>query len=255
MQAKKQFGQNFLTRDHFAIVMADAAEMTSKDVVIEIGPGKGVLTQILLERAKKVIAVEKDRDLIPLLKERFSADIKKKKLELVEIDAREYISKGKYKVVANIPYYITGEIIRQFLESKDQPQSLTLMVQKEVAERILARDGKESLLSLSVKAYGTPSIVAKVPAGNFSPPPKVDSAVLHVANISKVFFKGMSEKDFFDILHAGFAHKRKLLIGNLSNIFPREKLETVFSKLSLDKKIRAEDVPLHSWKKITEALS
>lgn len=254
MKAKKQFGQNFLTRDHFAIVMADAAMVSAQDTIIEIGPGKGVLTKILLERAKQVTAVEKDRDLIPVLQEKFKNEIQNKKLELNEIDAREFISKGKYKVVANIPYYITGEIIRQFLESKDQPQSLTLMVQKEVAERILARDGKESLLSLSVKAYGTPGIIAKVPAGNFSPAPKVDSAILHIAHISKEFFKDMNEKKFFEILHAGFAHKRKLLIRNLSQLFPREKIEKIFSKTSLDIKTRAEDISLGDWKKITEAI-
>ena len=184
MKAKKNLGQNFLTRDHYAIIMAEKAMVGQKDTVLEIGPGKGILTAILLKKAGHVIAVEKDPELVVFLKERFANEIKKQKLTLVSGDIFTYhLPPITYKLIANIPYYITGEIIRHFLSNDKQPQSLTLMVQKEVAERIVARNKKESLLSLSVKAYGEPEIVARVSAGNFFPKPKVDSAIIHIAGI------------------------------------------------------------------------
>lgn len=255
MKPKKNLGQNFLTQDHFAHVMADAGETKDTDTIVEIGPGKGMLTRILLEKAKKVIAIEKDPELVDVLKERFKEEIKNKKLQIVEGDVREFSAKGKYKIVANIPYYITGEILRHFLEAKNKPASLTLMVQREVAERILARDQKESVLSLSIKAYGTPQIIAKVPAGNFFPKPKVDSSILHVGDISKNFFKKINEKRFFEIIRAGFAHKRKVLMRNLETLGARhETLEKIFQKENIPPLSRAEDITLARWKKIAEAL-
>lgn len=255
MKPKRNLGQNFLTQDHFAHVMADAGEVANGDTVVEIGPGKGILTRILLEKAKRVVAVEKDRELVTILEERFKREIKNKKLKIISGDVRDFSIKGKYKVIANIPYYITGEILRHFLEAKNKPTSLTLMVQKEVAGRILARDGKESVLSLSVKAYGTPQIIAKVSAGNFFPKPKVDSSILHIGGISERFFKKINEKKFFDIIHAGFSHKRKVLVRNLETLgFKRKMLEDVFQKENIPILSRAEDITLLEWNKITGAL-
>lgn len=231
--------------------MSDAAEIDTKDTVLEIGPGRGILTGVLLSRAHKVIAVEKDKELVALLEEKFAKEIESGKFSLIHGDIREYQLKGNYKVVANIPYYITGEIIRYFLSTENQPKSITLMIQKEVADRIIAKDNKESLLSLSVKAYGEPHFITKVAAGNFFPKPNVDSAILHIENISKKFFDGISEEKFFEVLHAGFAHKRKVLIQNLTSLgTKRERLEKIFFESKIPPKVRAEDLSLAEWQKL-----
>jgi 16S rRNA (adenine1518-N6/adenine1519-N6)-dimethyltransferase len=218
MQAKKSLGQNFLMHAAIAERIADSAQIAKTDTVLEIGPGTGMLTRPLLARAKKVIAIEADGELFALLQKEFADAITAKKLELIHGDIRELdfaILPRKYVVVANIPYYITGEILRSFLEAARQPSSMTLLVQKEVAVRIV-RSKKESLLSLSIKAFGTPSYEFTVPSGAFRPAPKVDSAVLRIRDISRKNFKSRAEEaKFFELIHAGFAHKRKLLAGNL----------------------------------------
>lgn len=260
MRPKKQLGQNFLTRDHYAKVMVEAADINEKDVVLEIGPGKGILTGVLLLQAKKVIAIEKDRELISFLQEKFKKEIGTGKLEIINEDILKFIPlrftlhASRYTLVANIPYYITGEILRHFLTAKNQPKSLTLMVQKEVAERIVAKDGKESLLSISVKVYGEPKIIAKVGAGNFYPKPKVDSAIIHIENISREFFKNISEERFFEIVRTGFSHKRKMLAGNLV-AFGKKQVAKAFQKAKLSPKIRAENVSLEQWGELTKQLS
>ena len=257
MKPKKQLGQNFLTRDHYAKVMTDAAKVEKNDTIVEIGPGKGILTDILLSRTKKVIAIEKDRELLPFLEEKFQKEIKSGKLKIINEDilkftpSRYTLDVTRYKVIANIPYYITGEILRHFLTAKKQPQSMTLMVQKEVAERIIAKNGKESLLSISVKVYGEPKIAARVGAGNFYPKPKVDSAIIHIDNISRDFFKNISEEKFFKILHAGFSHKRKMLAGNLA-AFGKKQVAEAFQKAKLSPKTRAEDVSLEEWEVVAK---
>jgi 16S rRNA (adenine1518-N6/adenine1519-N6)-dimethyltransferase len=219
--AKKHLGQNFLKSKPALHAMCEAGGVNEKDIILEIGPGKGALTEKLLEKAGVVIAVEKDIDLFNFLQEKFRGEIKSGKLILIKDDildfnpATYYLLPTTYKVIANIPYNITGAIIKKFLSCNEQPQTMVLLVQKEVAERIVARDGKESILSLSVKAYGTPKYIMKVGKRFFSPEPKVDSAILLINNISKNFFDKISEEAFFEIIKAGFAHKRKVLIANL----------------------------------------
>ena len=223
--AKKSLGQNFLTSESAVDTIIDAGDVTGDDIVLEIGPGKGMLTKKLLIFAGKVIAIEKDTTLVEFLKEKFVNEIKNNKLDLVERDILDFdpeileFYKEPYKLVANIPYYITGQLIRKFLETTNQPSLMVLMLQKEVALRIVARDkrsfdsaqGKESILSISVKAYGKPKYIQMVKAGSFSPKPKVDSAILLIDNISKEFFEDFSEEDFFKMVHAGFKSKRKKL--------------------------------------------
>ena len=170
-------------------------------------------------------------------------------------EAEGIVLPGGYVVAANIPYYITGEIVRQFLETPAQPRAMALLIQKEVADRIVARGGKESILSLSVKAYGTPKIVAKVSRGNFSPPPSVDSAILLVGDISKQFFGDLDEKIFFKVVKAGFASKRKFLSSNLAVPFGKDAVLRAFEACGLSGKVRAEDVPLPEWKKLAQELS
>ncbi|MFA6430612.1 MAG: 16S rRNA (adenine(1518)-N(6)/adenine(1519)-N(6))-dimethyltransferase RsmA [Candidatus Paceibacterota bacterium] len=256
--AKKSLGQNFLKNEGVLQKIAEAGEISANDIILEVGPGEGALTQKLLEKAGKLIAVEKDHRLISILEEKFAKKISENKFQLFEGDILEDgaekwgIENGKFKIIANIPYYITGQFFRKFLSGPINPTQIIVLVQKEIADRIIAREGKESLLSISVKAYGIPSMVAKVSKGSFVPAPKVDSAVLLIDNISKDFFKVFSEEKFFEILKAGFAHKRKMLLGNLKEYFNNTELSTIFLKLDFNEKIRAEDLKLEDWKKLVE---
>ncbi len=242
IKAKKSLGQNFLKSKSAVRQILTAANLLESDTVLEVGPGKGVLTEGLLESGANVLAVEKDDRLIEFLNEKFPKEISNGQLQIINQDILDFnpdfLSKTPYKLVANIPYYITGALIRKFLESDHQPEKMVLMLQKEVAKRIVANDKKESLLSISVKVYGTPKYIDTVPARYFSPAPKVDSAILQISNISKKLFEEnkITEEKFFGILKAGFAHKRKLLKGNLG--FLPEKVDPL---------ARAEDITLATW--------
>ena len=255
MKAKKSLGQHFLRSERALSSIVDAAELSPHDTVLEIGPGQGVLTEKLLSHSLQVIAVEKDDGLYEFLKERFGEEIGAGKLILVHEDILDYkLPTTTYKLVANIPYNITGAILKKFLSADHQPQTAVLLIQREVAQRIVARDGKESILSLSVKAYGRPRYVEMVRAGSFSPVPKVDSAILAVEDISKEFFEGFSEQNFFSLVRAGFSSKRKKLATNLQAIFEKDKIGSVFSRLELDSNTRAEDVPIETWQKLAQIL-
>ncbi len=264
MRAKKSLGQNFLTSKGVVGDIMTAAELSAKDTVLEIGPGKGFLTEELLKKAGKVIAIEKDDRLIDLLKEKFSEEIKAGKLTLVHGDilnlvngedsisiiSRYKLDTSEYKVVANIPYYITGQILRLFLESDAQPEKMVLMVQKEVAKRIVAHDEKESILSISIKVYGTPKLIKKVPARYFSPKPKVDSAILLIKDISKKLFKNKKEEEFFKLVTSGFSQKRKKLVNNLSTNYKnykKGKIEELFDICDIKLNTRAEKLSVNKW--------
>ncbi|MFZ2205666.1 MAG: 16S rRNA (adenine(1518)-N(6)/adenine(1519)-N(6))-dimethyltransferase RsmA [Minisyncoccia bacterium] len=279
-KAKKSLGQNFLKSEPALRAIVEAGDIIPTDIILEIGPGKGALTEKLLEKSCTVIAVEKDRDLIETLTEKFSEEIVTKKLVLIRGDILELnleiilkdialksiaeadgpsiaISQQgnmcgfqsnilqDYKIIANIPYNITGAILKKFLTTEHQPETMVLMVQHEVAKRIVARDGKESILSISVKAYGEPKIIMKVPARYFSPAPKVDSAVIAIKNISRKNFLrqglgGINEGKFWEIVKAGFAHKRKKLSKNLADAGVK------YKKTELGNK-RAEELKLEDW--------
>lgn len=257
MRAKKSLGQNFLMHARTAERIADGALISKEDTVLEIGPGTGMLTKPLLARAKRVIAVEADGELAQQLRETFAIEISEGTFELIEADIRAFdptTIQQPYKLVANIPYYITGEIIRTFLTTKNKPSSMTLLVQKEVAERI-ARAKKESLLSIAVKTYGTPKYLFTVPRGAFVPAPNVDSAVISITDISAPFASSTEEDRFFEILRAGFAHKRKFLANNLAEVAEKEAVETAFSAESVSAKARAEDLTLQTWKELAKRLS
>lgn len=249
VRAKKALGQNFLKSEQALREIIKAGEIKKEDLVIEIGPGKGALTARLLENSDHVIAVEKDRDLISFLQEKFKEEIENKKLTLLEEDILEYkIKENPYKIIANIPYNITGAILKKFLTEENQPDLMVLMVQNEVAKRIVARDAKESILSVSVKAYGEPKLIMKVPARYFSPAPKVDSAVIKISNISrKLFNNEVNEEKFWGVIHAGFAHKRKVLISNLKNYDKETNWTAIFQELNISLKTRAEDVSISTW--------
>jgi len=256
-QTKKSLGQHFLTSNIVPTWMCDAAEVTKKDLILEIGPGTGVLTRELLLRGARVIALEADARAIAVLQETFADEIASKRLIVYHVDVRETafsdipeLHDHTFKVVANIPYYLSGMLFRTLLEGPLQPSTLVFLIQKEVAKRItssLIRKEKESLLSFSVKVYGTPTYVRTVSRGHFSPSPKVDSAIVSVQNITRNNFKELDPAFFFKLLHLGFGQKRKQLLGNLSKEFDRNTLINVFSTLSLLVSTRAEDVPLDIW--------
>ena len=264
--AKKSLGQNFLRSKGALRAIVEAGKVVKGETVLEIGPGRGALTEFLLASGARVIAIEKDDSLIPFLENKFAKEIASKRLKLIHGDVLEMGAKKilrrsdlqsglevgppSYKLIANIPYYITGIVIRKFLEEKIQPQMMVLLLQKEVAERIVARDGKESLLSIAVKSYCNPKYIMKVKRDAFSPTPNVDSAIVAFENVSKKFFteNKISEEEFFTLVCTGFAHKRKKLSGNLKDI--REKLNPEIFDQIKDK--RAEEIPLLLWQKLWE---
>ncbi len=260
MKAKKSLGQHFLKSERALREIVAAGNVGPQDVVLEIGPGQGALTKGLVERAKKVVAIEKDRELIPLLTETFAPFIREGRLEIMEADVLSFtpsvlLLSASYKLIANIPYYITGAIIEQFLSATHQPKQMVLLVQKEVAERMVAKDKKESVLSCAVKAYGTPRLVAKVPAGAFAPAPNVDSAIISIENISREFFKDLDEKRFFEVLKAVFGMKRKQIGGSLTDhVTDRTRALSALSLAGIDPKARPEDLALSDWKRLIQAL-
>ncbi|MEK7569086.1 MAG: 16S rRNA (adenine(1518)-N(6)/adenine(1519)-N(6))-dimethyltransferase RsmA [Patescibacteria group bacterium] len=275
IRAKKSLGQNFLNSKAVARDIVRAAEIYGGatsinlevappdfgDMVLEIGPGKGFLTGELLASGARVVAVEKDDRMIPLLSEKFADEITRGQFTLIHGDILKFDPKtyklkpNSYKLIANIPFYLTGHIIRTFLEAESKPERMILMVQKEVATRIVARtkkpfdsaQGKESILSIAVKAYGTPKLIKKVPARYFTPAPKVDSAILAITNISgKNFPDKNAEKVFFEIVRAGFAHKRKILAGNLKEIYGGRTSE-ILREAGIAENARAENLSLDQW--------
>ena len=274
LYAKKSLGQHFLNSKHVLKQIIDAADIKKGETVLEIGPGTGVLTEALLETGAKVISIEKDGRAIELLRIKFEVASQSGRLKVIEGDILEenftaidqnskeistnnkdesVLENGKYSITANIPYYITGAILEKFLEHEPRPNKMVLLVQKEVAERIVTKDAKESILSISVKAFGTPELVAFVPRGAFTPPPTVDSAILSISNISDRHFieKNVDIPKFFAVLKAGFAHKRKYLIRNLEAIIEKDKLTKGWESQKFDTKVRAEDVSLDQWLEIS----
>jgi 16S rRNA (adenine1518-N6/adenine1519-N6)-dimethyltransferase len=254
-----KLGQHFLKNAYYAHVLAQSLGAMPGETIVEIGPGKGILTKELLKTGARVVAIEKDEELLPVLQTVFKTEIASGALEIIMNDIREVMPEsigltGKsYTLGANIPYYITGEIIRQFLSTTAQPRTIALLVQKEVAQRIISK--KESLLSLSVKAYGVPRIATKVAAGNFSPAPKVDSAILVIEHISHNRFTDVSEKIFFEVLHAGFASKRKQLLNNLGEKYGKEKAAKVLLDCGINPKTRAEELNVDQWIQISKNLA
>ena len=250
---KKSLGQHFLKSEKALSSIVEAGKISKDDLILEIGPGSGILTEKLLQTGAKVIGVEKDDELFEILEEKF----KGKNAEFIHQDILHFdISKysTNYKVIANIPYNITGAILQKFLSGQNPPKLMVLLVQKEVAERIVARDGKESILSISVKAYGTPRYIERVLAGSFVPPPRVDSAIISIEGITKYFFEGFSEKEFFRMVKAGFRSKRKKLLSNLGELFGKNEVRKAFEILNLPEFSRAEEIPVEIWQKLAQIL-
>lgn len=263
IEAKKTLGQHFLRSDKAVREIVEAGKVVPGDIILEIGPGEGVLTSALLSKGARVIVIEMDVRCIPILHERFAQEEKEGRFQILEGDVRDpilletlfsktYLGDKPYKLIANIPYYITGLLFRMFLETTApvrQPTTMVYLIQKEVAEQLVGKGGKLGNLALAAMLYGTPRIVAKVPKGAFLPPPKVDSAIIAIEDISRKNIVGFSEHTFFTLTHAGLGNRRKMLLANLVNTLQIERkvLEDIFEKADIDRKIRAEDLELSSW--------
>jgi len=253
---KKKFGQNFISDKNLLGAIASDAEITPDDEVLEIGAGAGSLTAVLSERAKKVVSFEIDKD----LKEHLSS-LNLKNVEFVfddfmEADMQKIDSMfiKDYKVVANLPYYITTPIIFKLLEQSTKIKSLTIMVQKEVAERVCAKAGGKDygILSVMTQFYSTPNITRIIGRQMFFPVPNVDSALLSI-KLKRQKFEGVENKSFSKFVKACFSMRRKTLLNNLSTIYPKEKLKNVLGEETLKK--RAEQFTLNEFVDIYKKLS
>ena len=247
-------GQNFLISEMVLDTIIKTAAINKEELILEIGPGLGSLTERLVKDSKKVIALEIDQDfqkVLNKLEKKYSnleiiwQDI----LSLTNEQLRKILSVARlkdYKVVANIPYYLTSKLINKFLNFKKQPLSMTIMVQKEVAQRLAAEE--QSLLSLSLSFYAQVEIITIVSKEKFFPSPQVDSALIHINNIHPWLY-AEEENELWKLIHKGFAHKRKKLINNLKkdSIFKKEQLIKIFKDLNLDKNIRAQDLSKENW--------
>lgn len=250
----KSYGQHFLIDKNVLQKIAAAGEITSKDCVLEIGAGLGILTEELIKEAGQVLSFEIDARLMAGLQEKFS---QAKNLELKNEDILSWdlnsLSCPKYKMISNIPYNITSKILEKFLMATNKPQTIVLLVQKEVAERICAPAGEKSFLSVMVQYFGQPEILQIVKATAFDPPPQVESAILRISQIASRL-PPQQEKNFFRLVKVGFSQKRKMLKKNLKSIFSEVLLKKSFAEINLNTEARAEEVSLANWLKLAEKL-
>jgi 16S rRNA (adenine1518-N6/adenine1519-N6)-dimethyltransferase len=262
---RKRLGQSFLTDPHALNRIVAAADLTSDDTVLEIGAGLGTLTQALAERAGRVVAIELDDGLVRILHEQL-ADLPNVEIihgDVLRIPRQGFQNLG-YKLVANLPYYITSAVLRHFLEREPRPRIMVVTVQREVAERIVAKPGGMSLLAVSVQFYGAPRIVTRIPPGAFYPPPKIDSAVVRIDVAEQptvVLGAGEGEtgdaRAFFRVVRAGFSQKRKTLRNALSAglRLPPAEVEAALNAAGIDPRRRAQTLGLQEWADLTAALS
>ena len=254
MKAKKSFGQNWLKDDKVIEAIIKSANISDQDTILEVGPGLGALTQQLIKTKAKIVAVEADVDLVPRLQRMFqdSSNFQLEQADILKYD-HSFLPKG-YKVVANIPYYLTSKLIRNFLESSNKPSEMTLMVQKEVAERIVAKPGAMSVLSFSVQYYATAQVVLNVPKEFFEPIPKVDSAVIRIVLLAKPLF-GADSKKLFRLVKAGFGEKRKMLRNSLSgglNI-TTDHADQLLLAAGISSTARAQELSMQDWHSLLQS--
>ena len=261
VKAKKSLGQNFLTDASVAGRILEAAAIGAGDQVFEIGPGMGALTGRLLAEQARVVAVELDHALVTRLEKEFehSEGLSILEQNVLDMDVNAYLrasgfGDGKYKVVANIPYYITAPIIRMLLSLTVQPERIVLMVQKEVAERLAAAPGKTSLLSVMAQYYADVELVFVVPKESFDPVPKVESAVVRLTPTR--MFDAEADRKFVRVARAGFAARRKTLANNLSSSFqlPKADAERMLADTGLAANVRAQELSIAEWEKLAERI-
>lgn len=268
----KKFGQNFLIDRSVLRKIITIANLQSKDVILEIGPGTGILTQGLAKGVKEVIAIEKDPKMVQILQET-TKNLKNVKIvqgDILKLNTKNYKLKTKnYKLVANLPYYIVSPVIRKFLENKYPPKLMILMTQKEVAQRIIAKPPNMNLLAVSVQFYAKPEIVSYISKKSFWPQPKVDSAILRITPERSQQRPGLCNL-FFKIVRAGFSQPRKQLINNLTRLnfssknlsgpvkipeTDRQKIENWLLKNKIRPSQRAETLSVQEWLKLTKTFN
>lgn len=251
MRPNKAFGQNFLVDRAVLMKIIEAADIEADEEILEVGAGTGVLTRELARRARRVVAVEMERDMLTLLA-RTTGDFKNVEViarDLLFLDPVEVFGQAPYKLIANLPYYITAPTFRHFLESANPPRVLVVMVQQEVAQRIVAGPGDLSVLGVSIQFFGQPRIVARVPAGAFYPAPKVDSAILRVDVLSKAPLSPTEREGFFRVVQAGFSERRKQLHNSLTHglHYKNEVIRGWLAAASIDASRRAETLSIEEW--------
>lgn len=252
---KKSLGQHFLHDRRIVQRIVDLADVAETDLIIEVGPGLGIMTQELARRAHRVIAVEKDSLLVLGLRARMPANVEIVEADAIEVDYAN-LSKGRpYKFVANLPYNVANRIVRTVLESGQPPESLTIMVQREVAERMTAHPPDMSLLSLAVQFYGDPRIGFRVGRGAFMPPPTVDSTVVRIDTRDPLLPKS-EWAEFFGLARHAFQHRRKQLAGTIANAldFPRDRVRDVLKDIGASPDARPEQLDLNQWIMLYRAL-
>lgn len=259
---EKTLGQNFLRDKRILPRILATAEVSPDDTVIEVGAGLGVLTRALAERAKRVVAVEVDQRLIPIL-ERLLSDLTNVKLvhaDILKVSPSALLapeSPPHYKVVANLPYYITSPTLRHFLEAERKPTRMVVMVQREVAERIIAKPGEMSLLAVSVQFYARPKLIARISRHSFYPPPEVDSALVCLDLYETPPYDVPEPRVLFEIVRAGFGQRRKQLRNSLAVGLglSTEQAVKLLNNCGIDPTHRAEDLSLEEWACLSRALA
>lgn len=256
-RTNKGLGQHLLISRKALDEVVEAAELSPDDNVLEVGAGTGVLTVELARRARRVVAVEMDRVILPILSEVVEPypNVEIIPRDLLTVRPEEVFGEEPYKLVANLPYYITALILRHTLEARNRPSRLVVMVQREVAERMTAAPGEMNLLGLSAQFYGTPRIVAQVPATAFYPRPKVDSAVVRIDLFPQPALEGPAREFFFALARAGFAEKRKQLHNSLErnlHLAP-EQVMGWLAACAIDPERRAQSLSLDEWLALTRA--
>ncbi len=251
MPTNKSLGQHWLHDRDILAEIADAAELTLTDTVLEIGPGLGTLTSEILRQANNVVAVEFDSELARKLPGQFPG----KNLTVVNHDILTYdldTLPAGYKVVANVPYYITSKIVQKLMTAKNKPSIAVMLVQKEVAERIAAKPGDMSILAVSAQIYATAELGIKVPAKYFTPPPKVDSQVIILKTRDEPFVAAEDERALFRVVKAGFSAKRKKLRSSISAglAISKPAAEELLRHANIDPEQRAEDLSLEDWRRL-----
>lgn len=251
MRPSKSFGQNFLVDRSVLGQIIEAAELRASEQVLEVGAGTGVLTRELATRSRRVVAVELEQDMLTLLAEttRTYPNVEILARNLLYLDPQEVFGAEPYKLVANLPYYITAPTFRHFLESANPPRLLVVMVQYEVAQRMVAGPGDLSLLGVSVQFYGRPQIIARVPARAFYPAPKVDSAILRVDVHEQVPLTPRERNSFFRVVQAGFSEKRKQVHNSLARGLHRkdEEIRGWLASAGIEASRRAETLSIEEW--------
>ena len=261
LRARKELAQHFLVDEEVLKLVVSTARLTPADIVIEVGPGLGVLSAELARQAGRVLAIELDNKLAAILQQTLASfdNVTIINQDVLKIDPATLLREQKvkipletdagYKVVANLPYYITSPVLRHFLEASLKPQTMVVMVQKEVAESIAAAPGQMSLLSVSVQFYGRPTIVSQVPAGSFYPPPEVDSAILKIDVYSQSPVPVTDLKSFFDLVRAGFTASRKQIVNSLARglQLPKSAVLPLLEESGIAPQRRAETLTLEEW--------